>query len=85
MKKYLIPNEGKFYKANLHCQTTLSDGSMTPEEVKAYYVERGYSVVAYTDHCIMLPHHVLTDENFVAVSGYENEQLLMQNGRVLRG
>ena len=37
MKKYLIPEEGKFYKANLHCHTTISDGKMTPEEVKAYY------------------------------------------------
>ena len=35
MKKYLLPETGQFYKANLHCHTTVSDGRMTPEEVKA--------------------------------------------------
>lgn len=39
MKKYLIPNEGKFYKANLHMHTTVSDGKMTPEEVKEEYMK----------------------------------------------
>ena len=78
MKKYLISPEGKFYKANLHCHTTISDGKMTPEEVKEYYKAHGYSVVAYTDHCIMLPHHDLDDEEFIALSGYENEQLINQ-------
>ena len=38
MKKYLLPESGNFYKANLHCHTTVSDGSMTPEEVKAHYM-----------------------------------------------
>ena len=47
MKKYLIPEEGKFYKANLHCHTTISDGKMTPEEVKEYYKDHGYSVVVF--------------------------------------
>ena len=35
MKKYLLPESGNFYKANLHCHTKVSDGAMTPEEVKA--------------------------------------------------
>ena len=34
MKKYLIKKTGKFYKANLHCHTTVSDGAKTPEEIK---------------------------------------------------
>ena len=41
MKKYLLPEEGQFYKANLHCHTTVSDGSLTPEEIKAAYKARG--------------------------------------------
>ena len=75
MKNFLISEGGKFYKANLHCHTTISDGEMTPEEVKQYYMAHGYSAVAFTDHCIMLPHHDLTDENFVALTGYETEQI----------
>ena len=39
MKKYLLPNGNKFYKANLHVHTTVSDGAMTPEEIKKIYME----------------------------------------------
>ena len=52
MKKYLLPETGNFYKANLHCHTTYSDGRKTPEQVKARYKGLGYSIVAYTDHDI---------------------------------
>ena len=38
MKKYLLPKEGKFYKANLHMHTTISDGAMTPEETKEAFL-----------------------------------------------
>ena len=65
MKKYLLPREGKFYKANMHCHTNISDGKMTPEEVKTAYKKNGYSIVAYTDHEIMMPHYELRDEEFL--------------------
>ena len=71
MRKYLLPEKGTFYKANLHCHSTVSDGRWTPEEIKARYIEKGYSVVAYTDHGIMVPHNELTDENFLALNGLE--------------
>ena len=37
MKKYLLPNDVNWYRANMHCHTTHSDGQMTPEEVKELY------------------------------------------------
>ena len=49
-KRYVLPKEGSFYKANLHCHTVLSDGSLTAEEVKKAYMEHGYSIIAFTDH-----------------------------------
>ncbi len=74
MRKYLLPETGKFYKANLHCHTVCSDGSWTPEEVKKNYMEHGYSVVAYTDHNLfLLQNNVLSDENFIALNGVELE------------
>ena len=27
MRKYLLPEKGTFYKANLHCHATFSDGA----------------------------------------------------------
>jgi len=71
MKKYLLPENGNFYKANLHCHTTVSDGKLSAERVKEEYMKRGYSVIAFTDHNVMMPHTELNDENFVALHGYE--------------
>lgn len=73
MKKYLLPNTGNYYKANLHCHTTVSDGKRTPEQVKDDYKAKGYSIVAYTDHDLMLDHSDLSDGDFLALKGYEIE------------
>lgn len=73
MKTYLLPSTGNFYKANLHCHTTYSDGRLTPQQVKELYLKKGYSVVAYTDHDILIPHDELNDENFLALHGFEME------------
>ena len=71
MKKYLLKETGNFYKANLHMHTTISDGHMTIEEVKEEYQKRGYSIIAYTDHELMVPHNDLSDENFLALTSTE--------------
>ena len=73
MRKYLLPENGNFYKANLHCHTNISDGALSPKEVKNIYKEKGYSVIAYTDHDVMVPHPELADENFLPLNGYEME------------
>ena len=73
MKRYLLPETGAFYKANLHCHSTLSDGSLSPEEIKKIYMEQGYSIVAYTDHDILIPHPELKEENFLPLNGIEME------------
>lgn len=87
MKKYLLPQQGQFFKANLHCHSTVSDGKRTPEEIKRDYMARGYSIVAYTDHEVMVPHHDLTDEEFLALTGYEMEaptpRILPGSGEVI--
>ena len=71
MKHFLLPEGGRFFKANMHCHTVLSDGCLTPAEIKKEYLARGYSVVAYTDHENFYTHNDLTDEHFLAINGYE--------------
>ena len=71
MKKYLLPENVNWYRANMHCHTTCSDGALTPEEVKEAYKNMGYSIVAYTDHEILLDHSDLNDENFLALTSSE--------------
>lgn len=73
MRHYLLPENGNFYKANLHSHSTVSDGKRTPEELKAEYMEKGYSILAYTDHDVMIPHPELAEENFLPLTGYEIE------------
>ena len=59
------------YKANLHCHTTLSDGCLTPEEVKAAYRAKGYSIVAFTDHEHIIDHSYLNDGEFLTIPSCE--------------
>ncbi|MBE6690372.1 MAG: PHP domain-containing protein [Ruminococcaceae bacterium] len=67
----LLPTEGNLYKVNLHCHTNISDGVMSPEEVKEKYKALGYHAVCYTDHEVLIPHKELCDEEFIALHGYE--------------
>ena len=45
MKDQILLPEGTYYKANLHCHTTLSDGHLTPQQVKEEYQKQGYSII----------------------------------------
>lgn len=76
MKHILLPEENgeiKYYKVNLHCHSTFSDGKKTPEELKEFYKKHGYGAVAFTDHDIFITHNDLTDDKFVALNGFEFE------------
>ena len=73
MEKILFGKEKGFFKANLHCHSVVSDGTKTPEELKEMYVKQGYSVIAFTDHDVLVPHNELTDGHFLALNGYEVE------------
>lgn len=71
MKKYLFQPDVNWYRANLHCHTIHSDGRLTPEEVKKAYKEQGYSIIAYSDHEVIVEHPELNDENFLALTACE--------------
>ena len=68
---YLISPEKKQYKANLHCHSTLSDGSKTPQELKKMYMENGYSILSITDHEVPKNHSELNEPDFLTITGYE--------------
>ncbi len=73
MKYYFLPENGNFYKANLHSHSNWSDGRLSPEEMKNAYKEKGYSVLAITDHEAIFDHTDLNDEDFLLLPGYERE------------
>ncbi len=70
-RTYLLPEAGRFYKANLHSHTVVSDGRMTPEEAKEHYKKHGYQIMAFTDHRIYRNHEELNDEEFLALAAVE--------------
>lgn len=70
---HLIPREGTFYKANLHCHSTCSDGGLTPEQLKDVYKAAGYQILAYTDHNILNDFRGLGDPDFLVLCGYETD------------
>lgn len=69
----LLPGGVHYYKANLHCHTTLSDGKLTPEQVKDIYRKRGYQIIAFTDHRVYVDHKELNDENFLSIAAMETD------------
>lgn len=71
MKKYILPSNVNWYRANMHCHSNISDGSFTPDKIKKVYKEMGYSIVAFTDHDILLDHSYLNDDSFLAITSSE--------------
>lgn len=67
----LLPSKGHFYKANLHCHSTLSDGRYTPEQLKALYLQHGYQIIAFSDHNRLVPHPELKEEGFLPLNAVE--------------
>ena len=69
--KYLLGANENFYKACMHTHSTVSDGIHDPEDVKRHYMQHGYSIVAFTDHNVLVPHPELKDDNFLPITSYE--------------
>lgn len=68
--KHLLPPV-TYYKASLHTHSTVSDGKLTPREVKTLYKEAGYSILALTDHHIIAAHPELDEKDFVTLTSIE--------------
>lgn len=66
-----ISKEQPQYKANLHCHSTISDGKLTPAELKAAYQPAGYSILAITDHEVPHDHSAMSEDGFLMLTGYE--------------
>ncbi len=68
---------GRFYKGNLHCHSTASDGHGTPEAVCQFYQHAGYDFISLTDHFLPDYHFPITDttpfrnEHFTTIIGAE--------------
>ena len=69
--KHLLPRVPKYFKTNLHTHSTISDGKLSPEEVKAGYKAKGYQVLCLTDHNLIVDHSDMNDPDFLMLTGME--------------
>ncbi len=70
-KRYLFKITGNLFRANMHAHSTISDGKLTPEEIKQHYKNHGYSIVAFSDHNKFIRHTHLADEEFLPINAIE--------------
>lgn len=69
--KHLLPQVPQYFKTNLHTHTHLSDGKLSPQEVKELYKGLGYQVLCITDHNVIVNHSNLNDADFLTLTGIE--------------
>jgi len=62
---------GNWYKANLHAHTTTSDGDTPLAERIGQYRQKGYHVLAVTDHDTTNDLTGFSDKDFLALQGIE--------------
>lgn len=73
----LFDDHQLFYKANFHTHTSESDGRLTPEESMRAYRERGYDILALTDHRkVTVPEHV--PDGLLMIPGIEMDFIYHQ-------
>ncbi len=68
---------GSWYKGNIHCHTTVSDGSLTPESVADLYRRHGYSFLAISDHDVFTDFRSELDrDDFIILPAVESSAVL---------
>ena len=69
--KPLLPEVPRYFKANLHTHSTISDGQLSPAEIKQAYKDLGYQILAITDHNIIADHSDMNEPDFLMLTGVE--------------
>ena len=68
---FLQDEHAVWLKGNLHSHSTLSDGHLTPEQMKEAYKHHGYDFLAVTDHDRYADTRGLSEETFPMIQGFE--------------
>jgi hypothetical protein len=69
--KSVFSESGQWFKANLHTHTTASDGKFSAEERITQYKEKGYCVLAITDHGKVSTVENTPGSDFLVINGAE--------------
>ncbi|MDR0649235.1 MAG: CehA/McbA family metallohydrolase [Synergistaceae bacterium] len=71
MKRTTFIPDGRFYKGNIHCHSTRSDGHLPPEKVVEAYHGKGYHFIAFTDHNLYSDFSGFNEDGFITIQGVE--------------
>ena len=88
MRPAAFASPGRFFKGNLHCHSTRSDGRLDVAPLCAAYRDRGYDFLAVTDHFLGLWDYPITDtrahrtEGFTTLIGAELHAGQQDNGQI---
>jgi hypothetical protein len=63
--------KGEWYKGNLHCHSTVSDGILSPVDVAEMYRKNGWNFLAFTEHSIFTNWEDLNRDDFLIIPGVE--------------
>jgi predicted metal-dependent phosphoesterase TrpH len=79
---------GRFWRGNLHCHSTRSDGVLDPAEVCRRYRDEGYDFISLTDHFVGIYGYPVVDttgfrtNSFTTLPGAELHSGSMANGEL---
>lgn len=79
---------GRFWRGNLHCHSTRSDGALPPEEVARRYRAQGYHFYCQSDHFMEQFGYPVTDttayraDDFTTILGAELHAPGLVNGEI---
>ncbi len=64
-------DNGNWYKGNLHCHSTNSDGRLPPSEIIRLYMENGWNFLALTEHRFYTDCREYDCDDFLLLPGVE--------------
>ena len=88
MRDVTFEPPGRFWRGNLHCHSTNSDGALPPDEVCRRYREHGYDFICLSDHFVGTFGYPITDtapyrsNAFTTILGAEIHSGAMANGEL---
>lgn len=82
MRKEMFSEKGNWYKGNLHCHSTNSDGRMKPEDVVKLYKSYGYHFLCFSEHDYYTDLRKQFDcKDFILLPGVEASAVLVNEDK----
>lgn len=68
---YPFKGEGNWFKGNVHCHSTISDGKLSPEELVELYKNNNYNFLVFSEHEIFTDLTKFNSDNFIILPAVE--------------